>query len=65
MTPKEKAKELVDRYRNELSWIESDHRVDLYRDAKQCAIICVGEILKVQVFKDGYWAKVKAEIEAM
>jgi hypothetical protein len=42
MTPPEiKAKELIDKFRNELSWIEKDFPVDLYREAKQAAAICV------------------------
>ena len=40
MTPKEKAKELVDKMLNEQSFTQ-----ELY-DAKQCALIAVDEILK-------------------
>jgi hypothetical protein len=43
-TPKEKANELVDKFRNEFKWVEKDHHVDLYRDARQCALIAVDEI---------------------
>jgi hypothetical protein len=45
MTPKEKAEELVDKFRNELKWVELDYPIDLYRDTKQCALIAVDEIL--------------------
>lgn len=49
MTPEVKAKgdELIEKFRNELSWIEKDHNVDLWRDARQCAIIAVEEIISV------------------
>lgn len=45
MTPKEKAKELVDKFRNEFTLVKKDYNVDLYRDAKQCALIAVDEII--------------------
>tara|TARA_R110000772_G_scaffold217404_5_gene327838 strand:+ start:1478 stop:1702 length:225 start_codon:yes stop_codon:yes gene_type:complete len=38
-----KAKELVKKFRNEFKWVETDFPVDLYRDTKQCALICVDE----------------------
>lgn len=68
MTPQEKAKELVDKFRNEFNWIEKDHDVDLYRDTRQCALIAVDEILKtktsgIEFFY--YWDKVKHEIEQL
>ncbi len=66
-----KAKELVDKFRNELSWIEKDHKVDLWREARQCAIICVDEIMlyypvanddeNSQRFHE-YWLSVKEQI---
>jgi len=46
MTPKEKAIELVSKFRNEFEWVEKDHNIDLYRDTKQCAIVAVDEIEK-------------------
>ena len=55
-TPEEKAKELVDKFRNEFKWVEKDFPVDLYRDAKQCALICVDEIIES-------WAKYNGEID--
>ena len=59
MTPKEKAKELVDRFLNEQNDTEE------ISQAKQCALICVDEILKntlqiPQVLD--YWQEVKEEI---
>jgi len=45
MTPETKAKEIFDKYRNELSWLEKDYPLDLYRDYKACAILhCQGII---------------------
>jgi hypothetical protein len=70
MTPKEKAEELVRKYYTfginkegqTLSWLE----------AKQCASICVDEILKdreeidgIRVINDPYWEQVKKEIEKL
>jgi len=60
MTPKLKAKELVDKY-----WI--------YLDAKQCALIAVDEIINSIVIFDLtaaenqfiYWEEVKQEIEKL
>jgi hypothetical protein len=72
MTAKKKAKELVDKFRNEFTWVEKDHNVDLYRDTRQCALITVDEIIKViKVLDDayyndeqyGYWTDVREEIE--
>jgi len=70
MTPKQQAEELVRKYYTfginkegqTLSWLE----------AKQCAIICVYEILKdkevidgMRVINDSYWSEVKKEIELL
>jgi hypothetical protein len=69
MTPKEKAKELVEKYFDtchkssdlELSW----------KVCKKCALIAVDEIMKavgwekmeLGVDRDNYWTEVKQEIE--
>ena len=66
MTPKEKAKQLVDYYMPFCS--------NNYNDAKQCALIAVNEILDnfpnefwdeylIDNFK--YWGEVKKEIEVL
>jgi len=54
MTPKEKAKELVDKM----------YGVTDYQ-AKQSALIAVEEILKLDIYKSDqwYWEEVKEEIE--
>lgn len=67
MTPKEKAKELLDKMLNEQSFTQ-----ELY-DAKQCALIAVDEILKshykpftgVVPSVYDYWQGVKQEIEKL
>ena len=70
MTPKEKAKELVDKY---LPWTR-DWDIENYAilNAKQCALIAVTEILNVIKFDFEnpsesviYWLKVKQEIEIL
>lgn len=64
MSEKEKAKELVDRFRtlppsNPYTGIDEEL-------AKQCALICVDEIIKdlnpFDVSKNYYWREVKNEI---
>ena len=56
MTPKEKAKELIDKMLNETDLVS----------AKQCALIAVDEILKTNPYKArNYWHEVKTEIEKL
>ena len=64
MTPKEKAKELVDRFRI------GDR--NMKSKAKQCALICVDEILNAPQIGSGwlhkyepYWTQVKQEINKL
>ena len=63
MTPKEKAKELVDKYLD----IDSKYEYLSYSMAKQCALIAVDEILSLcwngNMVAMEYWQKVKQEIE--
>jgi hypothetical protein len=66
MTPKEKAKELVDKF---IQYTDTSEWTNIeYVYAKQCALIAVDEILKVieelrtEVL---YWQEVKTEIEAL
>jgi hypothetical protein len=64
MTPNEKAKKLVDKFYNEVKYMER---------AKQCALIAVDEILeshykllfgvKTSIYE--YWQEVKQEIEKL
>lgn len=65
MTPKEKAAELVEKYDETLTYLESK------ANAKQCALIAVDEILAEYnrmekynfVIEKEYWQQVKIEIE--
>jgi hypothetical protein len=68
MTPKEKAKELVDRFDETLTYLESKQK------AKQCALIAVEEILNTLYsipFGNAldneleYYQEVKQEIEKL
>ena len=65
MTPKDKAKELVDKYAKLYYDLEYDYYDD--RD-KQCALIAVDEILNTFIDIDpklNYWQEVKQEIEKL
>ena len=67
LTPKEKAKELVERFLG-IKKInpESITRPYNYQEAKQCALICVDEILKFHDRIDvKYWKEVKQELEKL
>jgi hypothetical protein len=64
MNSKEKAEELVDKYRNSIMSFLSDNMKDM--NAKQCALIAVDEILQhcYEVMKP-FWQEVKQEIELL
>ncbi len=61
MTPKEKAKELVEKY-YELFSVELENTICIY-EAKHCALIAVDELIKETGAK--YWYDVKHEIEKL
>ncbi len=77
MTPKEKAEELVDKYRNTIMSFLSDNMKDM--NAKNCALIAVDEIIgtlnhdirdldvRGSVLLDliKYWQEVKQELEKL
>jgi hypothetical protein len=74
MTPKEKAQELVDGFKNiDIEYndsIEGNCFMTMTKsDAKQCALIAVDEILSVIWInlddEVDYWAEVKQEIEKL
>jgi predicted transcriptional regulator len=50
MTPKDYAKELVDKFRKEFDWVESQYAIDLYRDTRQCALLAVDEMIESYEF---------------
>ena len=67
MTAKDKAKELIQLFYNK----QCSHSITelAYKSAKQCALICVDEILR-EIPKrfdseEIYWEKVKKEIEKL
>ena len=62
MTPKEKAEQLVEKMYNSALYVASKYA------AKQCAIIAVDEIIKIEKHHIHdlwveYWQQVKTEIE--
>ena len=66
MTPKEKAKELVDKMYDVMDIQDGD----LWKSTKQCALIAVDEILNMKIIRkdellDDYWEDVKHEIEKL
>jgi len=74
MNEKEKAEELLDSYLNELNQIDSLLLLSQKTfTAKQCALICVDEILQshyvvavgIKSSLYNYWEEVKKEIEAL
>jgi hypothetical protein len=63
MTPKEKAKELFDKY---FEFVEAYSVQGQNENAKQCALIAVDEIIDlvkhIDVDSEDYWNEVKQEI---
>jgi len=67
MTPKEKAKELYNKFEDSITGLEG---YEWWDSAKQCALICVDEILKLEPpelsylepFSKSYWQEVKNEL---
>jgi hypothetical protein len=65
MSPKERAKELVDKFKkNTRAYNETNGWEDSAYDAKQCALIAVHEILQITA-RDDYWQQIKQEIEKL
>ena len=73
MTPKEKAKELLEKFEDIKTlhfWAEyENNNILLINQAKICALIAVDEILKTigdKIFSEyEYWQEVKQEIELL
>jgi len=68
MTPKEKAEELIDKFRNNIISFLSDNMKD--HNAQKCALVAVDELIKQQnnynngsFYPSTYWNEVKEEIE--
>jgi hypothetical protein len=64
MTPKEKAKELIEKFTIDLSPFSEYGHWDEYQ-GKQCALICVDEIIEASDYLRIYWEEVKQEIELL
>lgn len=60
MTPKEKAKELIDKYQ----FVYIQNYTSMF-EVKECALIAVNEVLDAMIEWDYYWEKVKEEIEKL
>ena len=68
MTPKEKAEQLVHRFRRYVDFTDENDHTSLkaiISNSKQCAIIAVDEIFSnnTDISKHDYWIEVKTEIE--
>ena len=66
MTPKEKAKELVERFNEHIEY-DTNFKDETIK-AKKRALICVDEIIKTYIDIDPklkYWQEVKKEIEKL
>ena len=65
MTPKEKAKELVNKFLACVRWKMGQE--DVKERAKQCALICCNEVLGYMGADRGtaFWQQVKQEIEKL
>jgi len=73
MTPKEKAKELKDKFQKQIFFHITDERLDI-NEAKDCALIVINEMLNNflsnKTTKYGreryyFWQEVKQEIEKL
>jgi hypothetical protein len=65
MTHKEKAEELIDKFLPSMKWSNPIYRRE---EAKQCALICVDEIIKESMdnqYTERYWREVKKELEKL
>lgn len=64
MTPEAKARELIEKYEESIYLLIPNIKDDL---AKQCAIICVDEILNIEgnyLIERTYWQQVKQSIQS-
>ena len=61
MTPKEKAKELIDKYQ----FVYIQNYTSMF-EVKQCALIAVDELIKETDWSEAeYWQEVKQEIQQL
>jgi len=65
LEPKQKAKELVDRFQKQIFFHITDERSDI-NEAKGLALIAVDEMLNTDYYCGSlYWQEVKQEIEKL
>lgn len=69
MEAKEQAKRLIDKFKNEISY-NGGFDDDYKKDAIECAIICVNELLindcgNCRKSNQDYWEEVKQELEKL
>ena len=76
MTPKEKAQQLFDKMHEEQTTSTLSRNVAAFKQAKQCALIAVDEILKAEslvygddgdsgIYFNDFWNEVKQEINKL
>ena len=68
MTPQQQAKELVDKFYRFASSGKTDSHIILMSNAKECALICVEEIINLcaeGLSETKYWQSVKEEINKL
>ena len=73
MNPKEKAEELIGKFQEHAQYWDCYNDVPLEeKHSKQCALICVDELIELyefeapyRGFKISYWDEVKQEIEKL
>jgi hypothetical protein len=64
LTPKEKAKELIERF-EKVEVVSADHIACASIDTKQCALIAIGMALDYSDFHCEYLQQTKTEIEKL
>jgi hypothetical protein len=62
MTPKDKAKELVDKFQRQIFYQVTDEKIDIL-EAKGCALIAVN--VGLTKFSKQFWQQVKKEINLL
>ena len=72
MTPKEKAREIYERMEVDVNDYSSNYPTYSPMQAKECALVCVDEIMKAIDWndiepenKDDFWDDVKTELEKL
>jgi len=65
MSPKQKAKQLIDKFESH-SFMDIDMRISSYESAKQCALVTVDELIEHTDWTEvNFWQEVKQEIQKL